>query len=229
MLIFTFPVTIVTSPITKTSFWDRFWAFLCNLWCNLNLSCLYIIILLHSKKVILYIIFKIGHKSSLEVSQIPAMKPTVFAGWTEPARHISSLFTSLTSSCRAPYFTLQLDRWSSTSPSSGSLFSPTCEHRRNSKTNFALTCCSKTWVIVGRHIQHVIVTLGGCFIASFILEFNRDLEKQREGAASNIAKKKQEAEASVSIWLAYMFKSAALNEEIRGSSVKGLRWEEIRR
>lgn len=161
------------------------------------------------------------------------MKPTLFAGWTEPARRISSLFTSLTSSCRAPYFTLQSDRWSSTSPSSGSLFSPTCERRRNSKTNFALTCCCKTWVIVGSHIKHVIVTLGGCFIASFILEFNRDLEKQRESAASNIAKKKQEAEASVSTWLAYLFKSAlyegwALNEGIRGSSVKGLRWEEIR-
>lgn len=52
------------------------------------------------------------------------------------------------------------------------------------------------------------MTLGGCFIASFILEFNRDLDKKRESAASNIAKKKQEAEASVSIWLAYTFKSA---------------------
>lgn len=36
-------------------------------------------------------------------------------------------------------------------------------------------------------------------MTSFILEFNRDLEKKQESAASNIAKKKQEAEASVSI------------------------------
>lgn len=127
------------------------------------------------------------------------MKQTLFAGSTEPARRISSPFTSLTSSCRVPYFTLQLDRWSFTSPSSGSLFSPTCEHRRNSKANFALTSCFKTWVILASHIKCVVVTLGGCFIASFFLEFNRDLEKQRESAASNIAKKKQEAEASVSI------------------------------
>lgn len=145
--------------------------------------------------------------AQLPLKQAKKRKLTFFAGWTEPARRICSLFTSPTSSCRAPYFTLQWDRWFSTSPSSGSLFSPTCERRRNSKTKFALSSCFKTRVILGSHVKRVIVTLGGCFIASFILEFNRDLEKQRESTASNIAKKKQEAEAAVSIWLAYMFKS----------------------
>lgn len=37
------------------------------------------------------------------------------------------------------------------------------------------------------------------FISPFIFELNRDLEKQRESSASDIAKKKQEAEAAVSI------------------------------
>lgn len=36
------------------------------------------------------------------------------------------------------------------------------------------------------------------FISPFIFELNRDLEKQRESSASDIAKKKQEAEAAVS-------------------------------
>ena len=38
----------------------------------------------------------------------------------------------------------------------------------------------------------------------FIFQLTRDLEKQREGSASNIAKKKQEAEAAVSVLQAYM-------------------------
>lgn len=44
------------------------------------------------------------------------------------------------------------------------------------------------------------------FISPFISELHRDLEKQRESSASNIAKKKQEAEAAVSIrqHLSYM-------------------------
>lgn len=36
-------------------------------------------------------------------------------------------------------------------------------------------------------------------ISPFIFLLNRDLEKQRESSASNIAKKKQEAEAAVSM------------------------------
>ncbi|CAG03999.1 unnamed protein product [Tetraodon nigroviridis] len=52
-------------------------------------------------------------------------------------------------------------------------------------------------VVLGSHVKRGLGTLGGCFIASFVLEFNRDLEKQRESTASNIAKKKQEAEAAV--------------------------------
>lgn len=44
------------------------------------------------------------------------------------------------------------------------------------------------------------------FMSSFYfpIYLNRDLEKQRESSASNIAKKKQEAEAAVSILQAYM-------------------------
>lgn len=38
----------------------------------------------------------------------------------------------------------------------------------------------------------------------FIFQLTRDLEKQREGSASNIARKKQEAEAAVSVLQAYM-------------------------
>lgn len=37
------------------------------------------------------------------------------------------------------------------------------------------------------------------FISPFIFLLNRDLEKQRESSASNIARKKQEAEAAVSM------------------------------
>lgn len=37
------------------------------------------------------------------------------------------------------------------------------------------------------------------FFSPFIFELDRDLEKQRESSASNIARKKQEAEAAVSI------------------------------
>lgn len=42
------------------------------------------------------------------------------------------------------------------------------------------------------------------FISPFVFELNRDLEKQQESSASNIARKKQEAESAVSILLAYM-------------------------
>lgn len=198
----------VTSLITKISLHESFWAFCLKLMLNSKTENLEIGQSNRGKEAqfdaealcLCTVILKTGHK-------IENYTTTFFAGWTEPARRICSLFTSPTSSCRAPYFTLQWDRWFSTSPSSGSLFSPTCERRRNSKTKFALSSCFKTRVILGSHVKRVIVTLGGCFIASFILEFNRDLEKQRESTASNIAKKKQEAEAAVSIWLAYMFKS----------------------
>lgn len=49
--------------------------------------------------------------------------------------------------------------------------------------------------------------LWASLISPFIFEPHRDLEKQRESSASNIAKKKQEAEAAVSILQAYMCSS----------------------
>lgn len=66
------------------------------------------------------------------------------------------------------------------------------------------------------------------FISPFI---NRDLEKQRESSASNIAKKKQEAEAAVSIWTSNMAVrqemqvSWATVKKSHASQTKELRWD----
>jgi len=99
----------------------------------------------------------------------------------------------------------QLDRWFSTSPSSSSLFGPTCGPRRKSKNPSlkVLSCkkCYWKWHHVYCHRQ----ILWAHFLPPFILQLTRDLDKQREGSASNIARKKQEAESAVSIPLAHVW------------------------
>lgn len=146
-------------------------------------------------------------------------------GWTEPARHISFQSTWQTSSfpvrCSTPLSDLSYFTW----PSSGLLSSLTCVRRRNSKPvfppysmkkdcdyiatkSFSL-CTVKTdnnieiaLIIYRCRIYKQFVFI--CFLGLYLiylwhpLSHFRELEKQRESASSDIAKKKQEAESAVS-------------------------------
>lgn len=83
---------------------------------------------------------------------------------------------------------------------------------RNVHLESAISRKKRYWTKL--HVCYYGQSLWAHFISQFISELHfRDLEKQRESSASDIAKKKQEAEAAVSISQAYIWLLRCVSDE----------------